>query len=419
MARSAATSPDARWSDSWRWVVLALLFVSTTLNYLDRAILGLLLPIIRAEIPIDAKVYGWITAAFQLAYTAGAIGCGWLLDRYGTKLGMAAMVGVWSAAAALHGIATAPWQFGGWRAVLGLAEAGNFPAAAKAAGEWFAPKERAFAIGVFNAGTTAASVAGPPLLIALEKVVGWRGCFVVVGALGIGWMIAWWRWYRADPPAQAHLDRPAATSLRTVLARREAWGYGLAKAFTDPAWWFLLFWLPLYFKDVRQFPIERVAWSLSVVYLMAGLGAVAGGWASGRLIAAGWPRGRARKTTMLVCVLLMPAAGLGVMVESATLGMLLVSVAAFAHQAWATNLFTTATDVFPAGAVGRVSGFGGTMGGGAGVIFSALVPGYLIPSVGYRPLFVGMAAFYVVAWWAVHRLMGSLEPLSADELAAE
>ena len=409
MAPSTATSPEARWNDSWRWVVLALLFASTTLNYVDRAILGVLLPVIRADIPIDGKTYGWITAAFQGAYTIGAVGCGWLLDRYGTKLGMAAMVGVWSVAAALHGIVTAPFQFGVWRAALGLAEAGNFPAAAKAAGEWFGPRERAFAIGIFNAGTTAASVLGPPALIAFQKVIGWQACFGLVGALGVGWLVAWWRWFPATAVAPRRAEDGRAGSLRAVLARREAWGYGIAKFFTDPAWWFLLFWLPLYFKDVRQFPIERVGWSLSAVYLMAGLGAVAGGWVSGRLIAAGWPRGRARKTTMLGCVLLMPAAALGVTVESPLVGVLLLGVAAMAHQAWATNLFTTATDVFPAEAVGRVSGFGGTLGGGAGVIFSALVPGYLIGSVGYRPLFIGMVGFYVIAWLAVHRLMGSLE----------
>ncbi|MBM4188006.1 MAG: MFS transporter [Gemmatimonadetes bacterium] len=398
------------WTSRWRWAVLALLFASTTLNYLDRAILGVLLPVIRQDIPIDAKTNGWITASFQIAYTIGALGCGWLLDRHGSKIGMALMVAIWSGAAALHAFATAPLQFGAWRAVLGLAEAGNFPAAAKAAGEWFAPKERAFAIGVFNAGTTAASVLGPPALIALQKSIGWQACFVLVGALGALWLVAWWRWFWT--PAQPTTPGlvPAAPPLGRILRRREAWGYGIAKFFTDPAWWFLLFWLPLYFKDVRQLPLEQVGWALSAVYLMAGLGAVSGGWASGRLMGAGWPRGRARKTVMLGCVLLMPAAGFGAIVEEPLAAIALVSVAAFGHQAWATNLFTTATDVFPGNEVGRVGGFGGMMGGGAGVIFSALVPGYLVGRFGYQPLFVGMAAFYLVAWLAVDRLMGNLEP---------
>lgn len=395
-----------------RWTVLALLFASTTLNYLDRAILGVLLPVIREEIPIDAATYGYITAAFQVAYTVGAAVCGLFLDRFGTRIGMAITVGVWSVAAAFHGFVIAPIQFGAARAVLGLAEAGNFPAAAKAASEWFPAGERAFAIGVFNGGTTVASIIGPPALIALQAVVGWRVCFGLVGGLGLIWLIVWWSIRTSPAPAGVGAGgSPPAIPLREVIRHRQAWGYAIAKFLTDPAWWFLLFWLPLYFKDVRHLELRTVGWALSVVYLTAGIGAVLGGWASGRLMKAGWPRGRARKTTMLVAICLMPAAGLGVLVADPIASVGLLSLATLGHQAWATNLFTTATDVFPPEAVGRVGGLGGAFGGAGGALFSALIPGYLIGRMGYQPLFLSMAAFYAVAWWVVHRFMGDLSPL--------
>ncbi len=395
-----------------RWIVLALLFASTTLNYLDRAILGVLLPVIREEIPIDASVYGYITASFQVAYTAGALLCGWFLDRFGTRIGMAVTVGVWSVAAALHGIVMAPFQFGLWRAVLGLAEAGNFPAATKAASEWFPPKERALAVGTFNAGTTVAAVLGPPALIGLQEVIGWRACFYLVGALGVVWLLMWWRTDTTPPNVTARTSS-SPTGMLALVRNRQALGYAIAKFLTDPAWWFLLFWLPLYFKDVRHLELRMVGWALSFVYLTAGLGAVIGGWASGRLMKAGWPRGRARKATMLVTAALMPAAGLGVLVDDPWTSVGLLSLATFAHQAWATTLFTTTTDVFPPEAVGRVAGLGGAFGGLGGVLFSALVPGYLIGRVGYQPLFLSIALFYVVAWGVVHSMMGDLTPVAA------
>jgi ACS family hexuronate transporter-like MFS transporter len=390
-----------------RWTILALLLASTTLNYLDRAILGVLLPVIREEIPIDSATYGSIQAAFQLAYTAGALACGAFLDRYGTRIGMAATVGVWSAAAFLHGLVTAPAQFALWRGVLGLAEAGNFPAATKVAAEWFPVRERGLAVGVFNAGTTVASIAGPPALIALQGSVGWRACFYLVGALGFLWLLFWWRARTVSPLAIA-TGRGAEGTLRETLSHRAAWGYAIAKLLTDPAWWFLLFWLPLYFKDVRGLDLDAMAWALSVVYLTAGLGAVIGGWLPGRLMRGGMSRGRARKGTMAAAAALMPAAGVGVLVESAAASVGLLSLATFAHQAWATNLFTTSTDVFPTQAVGRVTGLGGAAGGLGGVLFSALIPGFLVGRVGFEPLFLSMAAFYAVAWWVVHRLMGDL-----------
>ncbi len=395
---------------SMRWWILSLLFCSTFINYMDRMVLSVMIPVIREEFHISEAVYGNITAAFQMCYTIGALLCGYLLDTYGTKIGMFISVGVWSVAAALHASVVSPLQLGLWRGVLGLAEAGNFPAATKAAAEWFPPHERGFAVGVFNAGINIAAVIGPPVFIAIQLAFGWRVCFLVTGAVGFVWLGIWALVYRAPAALQA-AETSASVSIRDTLAYREAWGFGIAKFLTDPVWWFYLFWLPLYFHDVRKFDMKHLAWALPFIYLVSDFGAVAGGWVSGYLMRLGWPLGRARKTTMLVCALVMPVAALGVLVDDSTKAIVLFSLATCAHQAWMTNLFTAASDVFPKQAVGRVLGLGGCLGGFGGVLFSALIPGYVIGLVGYRPLFLVMSCLYMIAMLMVHILMRDLRPV--------
>jgi ACS family hexuronate transporter-like MFS transporter len=400
-----------------RWWILSLLFLSTVINYLDRMVLSVLIPVIRDEFHFDESVYGNITAAFQVAYTAGALICGYLLDTMGTKIGMALTVGIWSLATMLHASVGSPLQLGIWRGWLGLAESGNFPGATKAAAEWFPPQERAFAVGVFNAGINLAAIIGPPAFIAIQQAYGWRACFLVTGALGFVWLAAWLLFYHSpEKGVTAELDR--RVSLRDILAYRQAWGFALAKFLTDPVWWFFLFWLPLYFHDVRKFDMRQLAWALPVVYLIADVGAVSGGWFSGYLIRRGWPRGRARKTAMLICALIMPVAALGVLARDSTTAVLLFSLATFAHQAWMTNLFTTAADVFPKEAVGRVLGLGGCLGGFGGVMFSALIPGHVIGRIGYTPLFLVMSCLYMVAMFLFHILMRDLTPVRFESTAS-
>jgi ACS family hexuronate transporter-like MFS transporter len=394
-----------------RWVVLSLLFVATTINYLDRGILGVILPEIRKQLTISTQAYGIIIFGFQIAYGVGSLVGGRLLDRYGTRIGYAAAAALWSAAATLNAAAGSAFQFGIFRTLLGLGEAPNFPACNKAAAEWFPPNQRAMAMGVVNFATNAAQIIGPPIFIAVALTFGWRVCFAVMGVLGFAWVPVWLILYR-DPARSAGTPATAKLSIRDVLKYKQAWGYAAAKFLTDPVWWFYLVWLPTYLNDVRHMtPAERGA-ALTLVYAISGLGAVAGGVVSSYLIRSGWSVGRARKTTMAVCALLMPIGSLGVLVSSNQAALLLFGLATAAHQAWMTNVFTAPADVFPAEAVGSTNGFGVSIGAFGGALFSGVIPGYLIPQLGYVPVFLTMHLFYLLAWWAIHRLMGNLEPVT-------
>jgi ACS family hexuronate transporter-like MFS transporter len=396
-----------------RWVVLSLLFAATTINYLDRGILGVILPEIRKQLTISTQAYGIIVFAFQIAYGVGSLVGGKLLDRYGTRIGYAASAALWSAAATLNALAGSAFQFGMFRTLLGLGEAPNFPACNKAAAEWFPPHQRAMAMGVVNFSTNAAQIVGPPIFIALALTFGWRVCFAIMGVLGFLWIPVWLMLYRAPTRSGAAPARTLAKlSIRDVLKYKQAWGYAAAKFLTDPVWWFYLVWLPTYLNDVRHMtPAQRGA-ALTLVYAISGLGAVAGGVASSYLIRRGWTVGGARKTTMAVCALLMPIGSLGVVVSSNQAALLLFGLATAAHQAWMTNVFTAPADVFPAEAVGSTNGFGVSLGALGGALFSGLIPGYLIPQLGYVPVFLTMHLFYLLAWWAIHRLMGNLEPVT-------
>jgi ACS family hexuronate transporter-like MFS transporter len=401
-----------------RWWVVSLLFASTTLNYMDRTVLAVLLPVIRDQMQFGPEAYGQITAAFSLAYTVSAVIGGKLLDRYGTRLAFGVAAGIWSLAAALHATVVTPMQFGIWRAMLGAGESVNLPACTKAASEWFPPKERAFAVGVFMAGLNVAAIAGPPLFIAMQAAFGWRACFAITGLIGFVWVAAWFLTYRR-PQGAPLTERVKRATLADVLRCRQTWGYSIGKFLTDPVWWFYLFWLPLYFHDVRKFEMKELAWALPFIYFMSGVGAAVGGWFSGFLMRRGWTTGNARKTSMLFCALAMPVAALGVLVKDAMAAVLLFSLATAAHQAWMTNLFTATSDVFPQDAVGSVNGVGGSLGSFGGVFISSLIPGYVIGRIGYTPLFLMMSCLYLVAMLAVHVLMGDLRPITLRRSAVQ
>lgn len=394
-----------------RWWILSLVFCATTINYLDRIVFSVLATEIRKELHFDDKIYGYLTASFQLAYTVGFLFMGKLIDRWGTRMGYAVATAWWSIAAALHAFAGTSLWLGIWRAMLGLGESGNFPSAIKAVAEWFTPKDRAFATGIFNAGTNVASMIGPPLFLWMNFALGWRACFLITSSLGFIWLVFWLTSYRT-PPAVPGEDK-MSVGWAKALTYPETWGFAIAKFFTDPVWWFYLFWLPLYFPDVRKFELKEVAWALPFIYLMADVGSVAGGWFSGVLMRRGWTHDRARKVAMLVCAMVAPVAATGVLVENNILAVVLFSFATAAHQGWSANLFTTVSDVFPKPAVASVIGIGGCLGGLGGVVFSALIPGYLVGWLGYAPLFLVMSTFYLIALLLVHRLMGRMRPIAA------
>lgn len=391
-----------------RWTMLSLLFIATTINYLDRGILGVILPEIREKFSISTSDYGNIQFWFQIFYGVGALICGQILDRFGTRIGYALAAALWSAAAVLNGFASSMIQFGIYRGVLGLGESANFPACNKAAAEWFPPSQRATAMGLINFGTNFAQIIGPPLFIWMALKLGWQACFVIMGALGFIWLPFWLLVYKTP---QASGPAPVKLTIREVLKYKQTWGYGWAKFLSDAPWWFYLFWLPTYLNDVRHFTPGERGTALSLIYAISGAGAIIGGLVSGYLISKGWPVGSARKTAMLGCALVMPLGSIGVIVGNHQLAVLLFGLATAAHQAWMSNLFTTPADVFPKEAVGSANGVGVALGAWGGALFSGLIPGYVIPIFGYVPVLLTMSSFYLIALAIVQWLIGNYDPI--------
>ncbi len=411
--------------------MLALLFVGTTLNYLDRIVFALLAPDIRAQIHFDNEVYGYITGAFSVAYMIGFIFIGRLIDRVGTRIGYAIAVAWWSVAAALHSVAHSAFALGFWRAMLGLGESGNFPASIKAVAEWFPRRERAFATGIFNAGTNVASMFGPFLIVWLNLQYGWRSCFFITASIGLLLLAIWLPLYRTPErhPAvnQAELehirsdaedDKQPKLGWGAVVQYRQTWGFAAAKFLTDPLWWFYLWWLPLYLRDLHHVSTQDVPWPLLFCYGMADVGSVFFGWLSGALIRRGWPVARARKTSMGLCAAAMPIAAMSVFAPTMWTAVFLVSIALACHQGWSANLFTTTSDVFPKQAVGSVVGFGGCAGGLGGALFSSVIPGIIIQRLGFTPVVLAMGLLHPAALFIVHRLMGNLRPVRVDRQPA-
>jgi MFS transporter, ACS family, hexuronate transporter len=406
-----------------RWWILLLLFFATTINYLDRIVFSVLIPVIRKDLGLTDQGYGYLTGAFQIAYTVGFLVMGKLIDRFGTRIGYAVSIAWWSIAAACHAFARTPLGLGFWRGMLGLGEAGNFPAAVKSVAEWFPKKDRALATGLFNAGTNVASMIGPPVFVFMNFRYGWRASFLITGLLGFVWLILWLVYYRnpelhpAVNKAELEYIRSDADSAKDeakmgwaeVLRIRQTWGFVLAKFFTDPVWWFYLYWLPPYLFDVRKFNLKEIGWALPVVYIMADFGSVGGGWISGFLIRRGWPHGKARMAALTLSAFCMPVAALAVLAPGSVMTIALVSLATAAHQGWSANLYTTTSDVFPKPAVASVTGIGGCAGGLGGVLFSALLPGFVVPHFGYKPVFLCMGLFHVTALVIVHRFMGGMK----------
>ncbi|QOY86235.1 MFS transporter [Paludibaculum fermentans] len=410
---------------SIRWLILAILFIVTTNNYLDRIMLTILSPVILDDLHFSELEFGYVNSAFQFAYAVGFLIMGKVIDSKGTRWGYSVAIVFWSVAAGLHSLARSFVDLSFWRGLLGLGESGNFPAAIKAVSEWFPKKDRALATGIFNSGTNIASVCGPPVFVWMNFHYGWRACFLITASTGFICLILWWWIYRqprqhkwvneaelaiieSDPDEKIETQITWSQALRI----RETYGFGLAKFFSDPVWWFYLTWLALYFKRARGLSLQEIGWAVPVIYFTASFGSVAGGWVSGFLIGRGWESGKARKATMALFALCMPLAATAVAVESTILAIALISLATAAHQGYSANLYTTVSDVFPKSAVASVIGIGGFMGGIGGVIFTALLPGYLVTHYGYTPVFVMMGTFHLIAWTCTQVFMGKIQKIT-------
>ncbi len=405
----------------YRWVICAMLFLATTINYVDRQVLGILAPDLQRSIGFDEAQYGFIVTAFQAAYAVGLLVVGGLMDRFGTRRGFSLAVGVWSVAAMGHALARTALGFGVARFALGLGEAGNFPAAIKTVAEWFPKKERALATGIFNSGSNVGAIVAPLTVPWIAINYGWQWAFIATGAIGFIWLILWSVVYdrpedhpRLSPAELAYIqsDPPEpATKIAwaRLLPHRQTWAFTLGKFLTDPVWWFYLFWLPKFLNTTYGLTLDKLGPPLVVIYVAADVGSIGGGWLSSFLIKRGWSVNAGRKTAMLVCALCVTPIVFASRASSLWLAVALIGLATAAHQGWSANIFTTASDMFPRRAVGSVVGIGGT-GGAIGGMLIASAAGLLLQWTGsYVPLFIVASSAYLVALLVIHLLAPRLE----------
>jgi len=403
---------------SYRWTICALLFVVTTINYVDRQVLGILAPTLQRELHWSESQYGDVVSWFSLVYAFGFLIAGRWLDRVGVRRGFATAVVVWSLAAIGHAFARTTAAFSAARALLGLGESANFPGAIKTVAEWFPKEERALATGIFNAGTNTGAIVTPLLVPWIALTWGWRSAFIVTGSIGFLWLILWLALYRSPPASSTEADEAAErVPWIRLLGVRQTWAIVAGKLLADPIWWFYLYWLPKFLDAKYGIKLAQVALPLIVVYLVADVGSIAGGWLSSGLIKRGWTVNRARKTAMLLMALVIVPTALAPRAGTLWTAVLIVSVAAAAHQGWSANVYTLASDMFPRSAVASISGIGGFAGAMGGVLFQR-VTGRILDANGndYTPIFLVCGLAYVTAWSIMQILAPTLEPARLKEL---
>ncbi len=415
-----------------RWIVVALLFFATTINYIDRQVIGLLKPTLEVEFGWSEKDYANIVMAFTAAYALGLLVFGRIIDRIGTKMGFSISIVFWSIAACLHGVVKTTFGFGVARAALGLGESGNFPAAIKTVAEWFPKKERALATGIFNSGANIGAVFAPILVPTILALYGWQEAFIITGAIGFVWLIFWLYYYEIPTRhkkvteaelAHIHSDNEEDTSNEkpitwgTLFRVRQTYVFIAGKLLTDPIWWFFLFWLPSYFSTSFSLDLKKPGWPLVIIYMATSIGSIGGGYLSSYFIQKGWPVYKARKTAMFIfalCVLPIMSAKYA---TNMWVAVALISLAAAAHQAWSANIFTVASDMFPKKAISSVVGIGGMAGSVGGVLFPIFV-GYILETyrqlgdstAGYNIIFFVCGLMYMLAWAIMHFISPKMTP---------
>jgi ACS family hexuronate transporter-like MFS transporter len=416
----------------YRWVVVTLLFFATTINYLDRQVIGLLKDNLAKDFNWSETDYSRIVMAFTSAYAIALLLFGRLIDKIGTRLGYAISIIIWSVAAMCHALATGTMGFGIARTALGFGEAGNFPAAIKSVAEWFPKKDRALATGIFNSGTNIAAIIGPPLIAWIFSAYGWQQAFLWTGALGFIWLIFWWVLYdipskqkRLSPEEFAYIhsdgeekseETGQSTSWSKLFRLRQTWVFVLGKFLTDPVWWFYLFWIPSYFNTTYHMNLTRSAIHVSTVYIVASFGSILGGYLSGWLIKRGLAVYKARKYSMLFFAFCVVPIFFVRYTSSIWPAVWLISLAASAHQAWSATIFTLASDIFPKRTLSSVIGIGGMAGSVGGILFPFLIGIILdhfkllgLLGTGYNIIFGICAIAYLLAWVIMQVLSPKME----------
>ncbi|GAB3954198.1 MFS transporter [Spirosoma harenae] len=435
-------------SGRFRWRIVALLFLATTINYIDRQVLSFTMTddlfrkemldlapnaILTKEATDRFKIeYGDIDAAFKFAYAIGFLLVGWLIDRIGTKRGFALGIVVWSIAGVLtafvNNMAGLRWT----RAFLGLGESANFPSAIKTVSEWFPKSERSFASGLFNAGTNVGIILTAFMVPYLILDFGWRSTFLVTGLLGFGLLFLWWITYSkpernpslsASEMAYIRSDNdkevPVKVSWGQLLGYKQTWAFAVGKFMADPIWWFYISWLPDFFNsndafdqklDLKSFGIPFL-----IIYVVSDAGSIFFGWLSTQLMSWGWSANKARKTTLLICAICVVPIFFAAQTSSITVAIGLLSLATAAHQGWSANMYTFASDLFPKNVVASVTGIGGMFGSVGGILLG-LLAGRIITAFGYLPMFIIASCSYLIALVLIHLILPKLEPVKAEEL---
>jgi ACS family hexuronate transporter-like MFS transporter len=417
----------------YRWVICGLLFLATTINYIDRQILSLVKPILDKELGWTNEQFGWVNTFFQAAYGLSLPIFGWFIDKYGTKIGYAVSIAAWSVAACGHSLVSTFHGFIMARVSLGLGEGGNFPSAIKAVALWFPKRERAYATALFNSGANVGAIAAPAIVPFVALTWGWQAAFVGAGILGFLWLLLWLPFYNVPEKIKglkaneldyirSDVDEQAETKTkvpwRVLLSHKQAWSFVVAKFLTDPVWWFFLIWLPDYFKKTRNLDIKNSWVHLVAIYAVITVLSIVGGWVTGFLAHRGWTVTRARKTGMFVfAVLVVPI--LAVTAVGDWTAVLLIGLAGAAHQAWSANLFTTVADMFPKKAIASLTGIGGLAGSVGGMIFpvvcGAVIDHYVEvgnATAGYAILFGVCGSAYLIAFGLHHLLAPKFEQIA-------
>jgi ACS family hexuronate transporter-like MFS transporter len=408
--------------NNYRWTVCGLLFFATTINYMDRQVLSILAPQLQVLFGWSEKDYGYIVMAFQTAYAIGLLFTGRFLDRFGVRIGYSIAMIVWSFAAAGHALASSVITFATARFGLALGESANFPAAVKTVAEWFPKKERALATGLFNSGSTIGAIVGPVLIPYLCITFGWQAAFVVTGLLGFVWIV-FWLWGYRTPEKKAtreellHIlsDNEPGTQFSIawsqLLKHKQTVGICIGRFLTDPVWWFFLNWLPKYLSGPLGVDLQGLGIPLIIIYTLSSVGGIGGGWLSSFFIKRGKSIDFARKTTILMVAFLVMPVFLLSYFQSLVLAVALIGLATAAHQAWASNIYTVVSDIFPKSMVGSMIGLTGFAGALGGILFAPAV-GWILELTGnYRIIFAFAGIAYLLAWMALKIFIPKIEPL--------
>lgn len=413
-----------------RWWIIGLVCLATIINYIDRSALAIMWPDISSDLGMDKNDYALILNVFLVAYAVGQSVSGKMFDKIGTKIGFVVSITLWGLATALHALARGVFTFSFFRILLGLGEAGNWPGAVKSNAEWFPTKERALAQGIFNSGAAMGSIIAPPLIAIVWVAIGWEMTFVLLGILGILWVIPWLIFNKALPSKHSWITEEEreyilsgmqqreedvtkpGLSMSTILSHRESWAVLASRFFIEPIWWLFVGWMPIYLADVYGFNVKEIGLMAWVPYVGAAVGSLSGGYYSGRLMIKGASVDQARKKTILVgCIIMffgMAATILFGNTPEKFVG--IVAVVLYGFQFVISNIQTIPSDLFSGKSVGSLAGLGGTVG-----IFSVIIMNFLVPVItdnySYTPIFIMIAVFVPLGYLSINFFAKEIKPI--------